>query len=160
MFQFKNPNSLRNSMKFHGYKSITTWNKAKELVIHSCLTFCDPMDCSLLVSSTHGIFQARILEWVAIPFFRGSSRSREWIKFSWFTGKFFTVWATMEALRISDFSLNTTSSRKPSLTPQTKWVSRLLWALTSAYLWVVLPDLAVSSLGTHIIEIPWCFQTQ
>ena len=32
-----------------------------------CPTFCDPMDCSLLGSSVHGIFQARVLEWVAIP---------------------------------------------------------------------------------------------
>ena len=34
----------------------------------SCLTLCDPMDCSLPGSSVHGIFQAGILEWVAIPF--------------------------------------------------------------------------------------------
>ena len=36
-------------------------------VAQSCLTLCDPMDCSLPGSSVHGIFQARILEWVAIP---------------------------------------------------------------------------------------------
>ena len=39
----------------------------------SCLTLCDPMDCSLPGSSVHGISQARILEWVFIPFSRGSS---------------------------------------------------------------------------------------
>ena len=39
----------------------------------SCLTLCDPMDCSPPGSSVHGILQARILEWVAIPFSRGSS---------------------------------------------------------------------------------------
>ena len=39
-----------------------------------CLTLWDPMDCDLPGSSVHGIFQARILEWVAIPFFRGSSQ--------------------------------------------------------------------------------------
>ena len=43
----------------------------------SYLTFCDPMDCSLPGSSVHGISQTRILEWVAIPFFRGSSLSRD-----------------------------------------------------------------------------------
>ena len=42
-------------------------------VAQSCLTFCDPINCSPLGSSAHGIFQARILEWVAIPFSRGSS---------------------------------------------------------------------------------------
>ena len=36
--------------------------------LQSCLTFCNPMDCSLLGSSVHGIFQARILEWVALSF--------------------------------------------------------------------------------------------
>ena len=38
-------------------------------VTQSCLTLCDPMDCSLPGSSIHGIFQARVLEWVAISFF-------------------------------------------------------------------------------------------
>ena len=42
------------------------------LVTQSCLTLCDPMDCSSPGSSIHGILQARILEWVAIPFSRGS----------------------------------------------------------------------------------------
>ena len=43
------------------------------LVIQSCPTFCDPMDCTPACSSVHGILQARILEWVAIFFSRGSS---------------------------------------------------------------------------------------
>ena len=51
--------------------------KFKLLVIQSCLTLCDPMDCSLLGSSVHGILQARILEWVAISYSRGSSQPRD-----------------------------------------------------------------------------------
>ena len=43
------------------------------LVAQSCLTLCHPMDCSLPGSSVHGILQARILKWVAVPFFKGSS---------------------------------------------------------------------------------------
>ena len=43
------------------------------LVTQLCPTLCDPMDCSLSGFSVHGILQARILEWVAIPFPRGSS---------------------------------------------------------------------------------------
>ena len=43
----------------------------KVSVTQLCLTVCDPMDCSLPGSSVHGILQARILEWVAIPFSRG-----------------------------------------------------------------------------------------
>ena len=46
----------------------------KVKVTQSCLTLCDPVDCSLPGSSVHGIFQARILEWVVIPFSRGSSQ--------------------------------------------------------------------------------------
>ena len=47
------------------------------LVTQSCLTLCDPMDCSPLGCSVHGIFQARILEWVAISSSRGSSQPRD-----------------------------------------------------------------------------------
>ena len=44
----------------------------KVLVTRSCPTLCNPMDCSPPRSSVHGILQARVLEWVAIPFSRGS----------------------------------------------------------------------------------------
>ena len=49
-------------------------------------------------STVHGILQARILEWVAILFSRVSSRSRDQTRVSWIAGRFFTVWATREAL--------------------------------------------------------------
>ena len=49
----------------------------KSEVAQSCLTLCDPMDCSLPGSSIDGMFQARILEWVAIFFSRGSSWPRD-----------------------------------------------------------------------------------
>ena len=48
-------------------------SKKESEVTQSCLILCDPMDCSLPGSSVHGIFQARVLEWVAISFSRGSS---------------------------------------------------------------------------------------
>ena len=51
--------------------------KVKLLVTHSCLTLCNPMDCSPPGSSVHGILQARILEWVPIPFSRESSQPRD-----------------------------------------------------------------------------------
>ena len=64
----------------------------------SCPTHCDCMDCSsLLGSSVHGILQARILEWIAIPFSRGSSGPRDQIWVSCTAGRFFTIWATREA---------------------------------------------------------------
>ena len=52
------------------------------LVTQLGLTLCDPMDCRLPVSSVYVIFQARMWEWVAIAFFRGSSQPRDWIQVS------------------------------------------------------------------------------
>ena len=57
------------------------------------------MDCSPPGSSVHGILQARILEQVAIPFSRGSSRLRDGTQVSGIAGRFFIVWATREVLR-------------------------------------------------------------
>ena len=62
-----------------------------------CLTLCDPMDHSLTGSSFHGILQARILEWVAIPFSRGSSQHTNQTWDSYTVGRFFTIWATRKA---------------------------------------------------------------
>ena len=62
----------------------------------SCPTLCDPMDFSLPGSSVHGILQARILEWVAIPFSKGSSRPRDRTQISCNVGRFFTGRATKE----------------------------------------------------------------
>ena len=58
----------------------------KVLVVQSCLIVCDPMDCSPQVSSVHGILQARILEWVAIPFSMGSSPSRDQTQVAYIAG--------------------------------------------------------------------------
>ena len=66
-------------------------------VTHSCPTLCDPMDWSPPGSSVHGIFQARILQWVAIPFSRGYSWPRNRILISCIAGWFFTIWAIWEA---------------------------------------------------------------
>ena len=62
----------------------------------SCPTLCDPMDCNPPGSSVHGIFQAKILEWVAISFSRESSWPRDWTRVSRVVGKCFTIWATGE----------------------------------------------------------------
>ena len=56
-----------------------------------CRILCDPMDYSLPDFSVHGIFQARILEWVAISFSRGSSRPRDTAHISCLAGRFFTT---------------------------------------------------------------------
>ena len=55
---------------------------------------CNPMDCSPPGSSVHGISQARVLEWVATSFSRGSSRPRDQTQVSCIASGFFTIWAT------------------------------------------------------------------
>ena len=67
------------------------------LVIQSCLTLFDPMDYFLPGSCVHRILQARILEWIAMLCFRGSSQPSDQIQVSQVAGGFFTVWATREA---------------------------------------------------------------
>ena len=66
-------------------------NPVRMKVAQSCPTPCDPMDCSPPGSSVHGILQARILEWVAIPFSSGSYQPRDQIWVSYIAGGFFTV---------------------------------------------------------------------
>ena len=60
-------------------------------VVQSCLTLCGPVDCSLSGSSVHGILQARILEWVATSFSRGSSRPRDQTQVSRIGGRHFNL---------------------------------------------------------------------
>ena len=80
--------------KRHTQRHHDSFKKMKVLVGLSCLTLYDPMDCSPPGSSSvHGIFQARILEWVAIFFSRGSSSPRDW------------TWATREVLTIPRSSI-------------------------------------------------------
>ena len=70
----------------------------KVIVTQSCPALCDPMNCSLPDSTVLGILQARLLEWVTIPFSRGSSQPRDQTQVSYFAGGLFTDWTTKEAL--------------------------------------------------------------
>ena len=65
-------------------------------VAQSCPTLCDTMDCSLPGFSVYEIFQARVLEWVAISFSRESSQPRDRSQVSCIVGRRFTLWATRE----------------------------------------------------------------
>ena len=73
-------------------KEINPEHSLKVKVTQSCLTLCNPMDCTV-----YGVLQARILEWVAFPFSRASSQPRDWTQVSCIAGGFFTSWATREA---------------------------------------------------------------
>ena len=70
--------------------------KSENEVTQSCPTLCDPMDYSLSGSSVHGIYQARILDWIAISFSRRSSQPGDWTQVSHIEGSLFTIWATRE----------------------------------------------------------------
>ena len=73
--------------------------KMKVLVAQMGPTLWNPMDCNPPASSVRGILQARILEWVAIPFSRASSRPKDWTQFSCIAGRFFTIRATAAAAK-------------------------------------------------------------
>ena len=75
------------------YHSLKLW------ITQSCLTLCDPMICSLPGSSVHRIFQARILEWVAMLFSMGWEPSwcRDRTQVSCIAGRFITIWTTRDS---------------------------------------------------------------
>ena len=75
----------------HGYEEVK-WSE----ITQSCPTFCDPVDYSPPGSSVHGVLQARVLEWVAISFSRGSSQPRDRTQVSHIAGRCFNLWATKE----------------------------------------------------------------
>ena len=85
-----------------GYKENVT---SSENVTQSCPALCDPMDCSSTGSSVHGIFQVRIVEWVAIPFSGGSFWPRNWTQVSCIASGFFTIWATRGAWEYKEYAI-------------------------------------------------------
>ena len=83
------------------YKNNFFFSICQSEVSWSCPTLCDPMDCNLSGYSDHGIFQAKILEWFAISFSRGSSWPRDQTQVSCIAGRHFTIWATREAHQVT-----------------------------------------------------------
>ena len=81
----------------------STWGRAvkesESEVAQSCPNICGPHGHSLAGSSIHGIFQAKVLDWVAISFSRGSSWPKNQTRVSHTAGRCFTCWATREAPR-------------------------------------------------------------
>ena len=84
-------------MKYLGIKPTKHVQDLWSEVAQSWPTLYDPVDCSLPGFSVHGILQARILEWVAISFSRGSSQPRDGTQVSHIGGRRFNLWATREA---------------------------------------------------------------
>ena len=95
---------------------ICRWSESESEVTQSCPTLLDPKDYSPPGSSIHGIFQARILEWIAISFCRGSSQLRDQTQVSYIVDRLFTIWATRESLRYAgDTTLMAKSKELKSL---------------------------------------------
>ena len=126
--------NLRRTQTFSPYYQLSmhfshtttgVYMKVNVSITQLCPTLCDSMDYSPSGSSVHGILQARILEWAAIPFSRGSSQPRDWTCVSCIAG-FFTIWATREA-NLLPYSLN--CGGKKSTLPNKANPAPLSWLL-------------------------------
>ena len=93
--------------------------------------FATPMDGSLPGSTVHGIFQARIREWVAISFSRGSSQPKDRTQVSCIAGRRFTIWATREAPSKGRQAENHNHKKLTNLITQTTALSNSVkpWAM-------------------------------
>ena len=93
-------NTILKSMRYLTKVGCNKSQKTEKLLAsQSRPILCNPIVGSLPGSSVHGILQARTLEWVAGPFPRRYSQPRDQTQVSYIAGGFFTVWATMEALK-------------------------------------------------------------
>ena len=84
------------SMQSHIHTHTHTHSRVCTCLLQSCPAFCNPIGYSVPGSSVHAILQARILEWVAMPFSMGSSQLRDWTCVSCIADRFFTHWTTWE----------------------------------------------------------------
>ena len=100
-----NRNPPRVLLKSKGWID-TIKTQSESEVAQSYPTFCNPIDCSLPGSSVYGIFQAIVLEWIAIFFSRGSSQPRAQIQVSRIVERCFTIWATREVQDSKHYGIN------------------------------------------------------
>ena len=99
------------------------------LVPQSCLTLCNPVDCSPSGSSVHEIFQARVLKWVTISFSRGSSQPTSLVSLA-LAGRFFSDWARREAAAVFVIAKTWKQPRYPLVD---EWISKLWYILSMKY---------------------------
>ena len=100
-------------------------------VAQSCLTLCDPMDCSLPGSSVHGICQAIVLEWIAISFSRGSSRPRDWTRVFHIVDRCFTIWANIN--KVCWLFTIARTWKQPRCPSADEWIRKLWYIYTMEY---------------------------
>ena len=118
------PQESLNSVLIHfsWCSNITIWKWSEVKVVQLCPTLCNPMDCTI-----HGILQARILEWVAFTFFRGSSQPRDWSQVSHIAGRFLYQLSHKTSPRILEwvaypFSRASSRPRTPTGVLHSRWI--------------------------------------
>ena len=143
---------------FLGIKAMTNLKEGE--VSQLCLTLCNTMDCSLPCSSVHGIFQARILEWVAISFSSGSFQPRDRTQVSHIAGRLLTIWATREVMTNLDSTLK---SRDITLPTKVRLVKAMIlpvvmygcekWTIMKAERWRI--DAFEHWCWRRLLRVPW-----
>ena len=108
------------------------------LVTQSCLILCDLEDCNPPDFSVYGILKARLLEGIAIPFSRGSSKTRDQNLVSWISGRFFPIWATGKLGRLEKL-------QSSSGTPIIRMLVCLMFSLRWSSVLFILFNLVCSS---------------
>ena len=109
-----------------------------------------PVDCSLPGSSVHGIFQARILEWVAMLFSRGSSQHRDWTWISCIAGGFSTLCATAEA-HLLWINVNFCTAEFPHFY---SFCAYSIWRIQALWRWL-LENTLEKRMATHFSVLAW-----
>ena len=145
---------------FLGGGIVFLFEKKSETVTHSVMSnSLNVTDCSPPGSSVHGILHARILEWIAIPFSRGSPLLRDWTRVSFITGRFFTVWSTrdlqylyLHLWLVSGTQLSSHLWEKP-VCPETTILQRLLGTNLHRYDWSCEQNRAGSPCGWEALLI-------
>ena len=116
-----------------------TWIKNFHF-FHRCLyvfsysvvsALCSPMDCSLPGSSVHRIFQAIVLEWIAISFSRGSSRPRDWTRVFHIVDRCFTIWANIN--KVCWLFTIARTWKQPRCPSADEWIRKLWYIYTMEY---------------------------
>ena len=118
------------------------------------LSLCDPMDCSPPGSSVHGIAQARILEWAAIPFSRGSSWPRDWGWISYIAADFISWWAAAPGLWEPPASPSSPAALLacPHLSPPS---SGILGVLPPSSAWIASPGSWLTCGNSSWLQFPY-----
>ena len=154
LLRFSRPSLHAHNFKYHLHIVVSHspylkpwYDMLKVKVTQSCPTLCNPMDC------IHGILQARMLEWVAFSFSRGSSQPRDRAQVFHIAGGFFTGWATREAQEYwSGYPIHSPADLpdpgiepgSPALQtdslPTELWGKPTIWHATQTYILSLLPE--------------------